>query len=327
MFRARRCTAAFLAVFLGSLMSAAAHADAYPSRPVRLIVTFPAGSSIDTAARVLARNLAPTLGTTVIVENKPGAGGSVGAVAGAHAAPDGYTIMLGSVAQLIGKVAQPSVAFDPLSDFTPISLAYRSAGVLTVGAESNVKSVSELVQWAKIHPGTLNYYSGGVGTAAHLLGAIFSSKEDIATVHVPVRLVTDMLPQLTDGVPHFAFFIAPAVRPYIESNRLRALAVSSRERTPQLPNVPTLYELFKDPDLIQESWLGIWAPAKTPDPIVRKLFESTVRAVNSREFKEAMARQDQQATASTSPEEFAAYVRSEFAKWGRLAKLAKLPSQ
>ncbi|WP_455286659.1 Bug family tripartite tricarboxylate transporter substrate binding protein [Cupriavidus necator] len=326
MFDRRKCLVALCAISLTTL-AATVSASPYPERPVRLIVPFPAGSSIDTAARVLARNLAPGLGAAVVVENRPGAGGTVGAVAARHAAPDGYTIFLGSVAQLIGKVAQPSVAFDPLNDFDAVSLAYRSAAVLTVSAETPIQSVGDLVRWGKGNPGALNYYSGGVGTAAHLLGAILSTKAGMKTVHVPVRTVTDMLPQLSDKTPHFAGFIAPAVRPYVESRRFRALAVSSRERMPQLPEVPTLFEIFKDEDFVQESWLGIWTPAGTPKPVVQKLFTATERAVNSTEFREAMRRQDQQAIASSSPEAFASYVRAEYAKWERLARVAQLPRQ
>ena len=326
MFAARCCLAASFAAACLTFASPA-RAGAYPERPVRLIVPFPAGSSIDTAARVLARNLAPALGETVIVENKPGAGGTVGAVAAARAAPDGYTVMLGSVAQLIGKAVQPGVAFDPVKDFAPVSLAYRSAAILTVSSQSSVKSAGDLIRWARDRPGVLNYYSGGVGTAAHLLGATFSTKEGIRTLHVPVRTVTDMLPMLEDGVPHFAFFIAPAVQPYVQSNRFRALAVSSRERMPHLPGVPTLFELFHDEDLVQESWLGIWAPAGTPAPVVRKLFDATAHAVNSPEFRTAMERQSQQAVASRSPEEFAAYVRVENGKWERLVKAAQMQKE
>ncbi|WP_161564000.1 Bug family tripartite tricarboxylate transporter substrate binding protein [Cupriavidus lacunae] len=326
MFDARKCLAAVCAIWFGAA-TAQASANTYPERPVRLIVPFPAGSSIDTAARVLARNLTPALGQAIVVENKAGAGGTVGAVAAAHAAPDGYTIFLGSVAQLIGKVAQPSVAFDPLKDFAPVSLTYRSAAIVTVSTQAPVQSVADLVRWAKANPGALNYYSGGVGTAAHLLGATLSTKEDVKTVHIPLRAVTDMLPQLGDKTPHFACFIAPAVRPYVESRRLRALAVSSRERLPQLPDVPTLYEVFKDEDFVQESWLGIWAPAGTPKPVMQKLFTATERAVNSADFRDAMRRQDQQAIASSSPEAFASYMRAEYAKWERLANVAQLPRQ
>ncbi|ODV42692.1 hypothetical protein AWV79_24490 [Cupriavidus sp. UYMMa02A] len=231
---------------------------------------------------------------------------------------------MGTAAQLIGKIAQPSAAFDPLKDFAPVSLAYRGASTLTVSTHSPIRSASELVRWAKAHPGTLNYYSGGVGTAAHLLGATFSIRENIQAVHIPVHSVTDMLPQLNEQAPHFAFFITPAVRPYIDANKLRALAVTSRERSPQMPDVPTLYEIFKDDDLVQESWIGVWAPAGTPAPIVGRLFRATVQAVNSPEFKEAIARQGHVPVASDSPESFAGYVRSEYAKYARLARTAQL---
>lgn len=313
-----------LCAMMAAMFSPWAQADEYPTRPIRFIVPFPAGTSIDTASRILARQMATGLGVPVVVENKPGAGGTVGAVAAAHAEPNGYTVFLGSVATLIGKMAQPSAAFDPLKDFTPVSLVYKSAGILTVSSGAPVKSAQELVDWAKRHPGALNYYSGGIGTAAHLLGATFSRKEGIDVVHVPVRTVSDMLPQLTDGTPHFAFWTGAAVRPYIESNRLRALAVSTRTRMPQLPNVPTLLELFKDEDMVHESWLGIWAPANTPQPMVRKLFAAVVRAVNTPEFKNSMIQQSQVAVASASPEEFGRYIRSEDEQIRKVARTVQI---
>lgn len=307
-------------------LSLGAQADQYPARPVRLIVPFPAGTSIDAASRILARQMAAEIGVPVVVENKPGAGGTVGAVAAARAEPNGYTIFLGSVATLIGKLAQPSAAFDPVKDFSPVSLVYKSAGILTVSSDSTVKSAADLVEWAQRHPGALNYYSGGVGTAAHLLGATFARKERIEAVHVPVRTVTDMLPQLTDEVPHFAFFTGAAVRPYIESNRLRPLAVSTRVRMPQLPDVPTLLELFKDADMVHESWLGIWAPANTPTPMVRKLFTAVVKAVNTADFRNAMLQQGQQAVASGSPEEFGKYIGSEYEQLKRVTGAVQISS-
>jgi tripartite-type tricarboxylate transporter receptor subunit TctC len=292
--------------------------ETYPSRPIRFIVTFAAGGGVDIPARQFARGVEEALGQTVVVDNKPGAGGMVGAVEAARAKPDGYTIVLGTVAQLIGKKLQPSVAFDPLADFAPISLVYKTQGTIAVSGQTKVKSISELVAWGKANPGTLNYYTGGVGTFAHLLGATLSEKTGMNVVHIPVRTVNDMLPQLTDSTPHFACFVTPSTLSLVKSGRMRALAVSSRERLSQLPDVPTLFELFKDADLVQEGWLGVWAPAGTPAPVIKRLFEATTKAARSAAFSEAMDKQGQTVTVSASPEEFASYMKAESDKWGAL---------
>jgi tripartite-type tricarboxylate transporter receptor subunit TctC len=298
--------------------------DAYPAGPVRMIITFAAGGGVDIPGRALARALEETLGKPVVVDNRAGAGGTVGAVAAARAKPDGYTIVLGTVAQIIGKQLQPSVAFDPLTDFVPISLAYKTQGMLTVSSRSAVKTPLELVDWAKAKPGAVNYYSGGVGTGAHLLGATFSEKRGLKAVHIPVRTVGDMMPQLGDDVPHFAFWVTPSVMPMVKAGQLRPLAVSSRNRLAIFPEVPTLFELFKDEDFVQESWAGIWVPAGTPPAVVNRLFEATTRAVQSPAFKAAMEQHGQTPVASASVDEFTEYLRTESRKWAKLVALAQL---
>ncbi|HEY4375241.1 MAG TPA: tripartite tricarboxylate transporter substrate-binding protein [Burkholderiales bacterium] len=305
----------------------AAAQDSYPSHPIRIIVPFAAGGGPDIEARKLAVPLAEALNGNVVVENRVGAAGIIAAEVAAQAAPDGYTLLYGSSSQLIQKILKPKATFDPEKSFAPITLIATSPGVLTVANTSSVKTVQDLVAAARAHPGELNYSSGGIGTAAHLAGATFCVVTKIDAVHVPLRGSVEILQSLVGGLTQFAFPVAGTGVPQVKSGRLRGLAVTSRARMKQLPDLPSLFEVYKDESLVQESWDALWAPAGTPAPIINKLFAAAVKASQNPAFHTQVESQGSAVVNSKSPADLAAYMHAENAKWNKIIQLAKIPTE
>ncbi len=287
---------------------------------------FAAGGGPDVQARLLAAQAGEALGANVVVDNRVGAAGIVAAQLAAQSAPDGYTLLNGSISQVVQKILQPSARFDP-QKFVMISLINASPVVLTVSRDSPAHTVQELEALIRAKPGEFNYSSGGVGTAAHLAGASFCAVNKLDAVHVPLRGSVEILQSLVGGLTQFAFPIAGTGVPNVKSGRLRALAVTSRNRLPALPEVPTLFEVYKNEALVQDSWDALWAPAGTPPAIIQKLFAATAKAVQDPMLRSQLEAQGAVSVASKSPEDLAAYVQEETAKWTEIVRISKAKAE
>ena len=304
------------------LVAGGAGAQSYPTRPVKIIVPFAAGGGPDVQTRQMAPKLAEALGGTVVVENRVGAAGIVAAEVVAQAAPDGYTLISGSISQVVQKILRPAAKFDPQTSFAPISITNSAPTVLIVPADSPVKSAKELAAAIKAKPGQFNYGSGGVGTAAHIAGATLVSVLGLNAIHVPYRGSVEIMPALLGGQIQFAFPIAGTAVPHVKSGKARALATTGAKRLPSLPDVPTMKELFGDELFVQESWGGLWAPAGTPAPIIAKLFAATRQAMADPGLRAQFSAGGAEVELSASPEEFSAFMRAESAKWAKLIQIS-----
>ena len=313
-----------LAVALSATLAAggAIANDAFPSKPIRIVVPYAAGGGPDVSARQFGQALAPILGQAVVIENKVGAAGVLGAQVVAQAPADGYTLLLGSNSHLIQKHLSPDLKFDPIGEFAPVTRISTSPTVLVVQADYPAKDVQALIALAKSKPGKMNYGSGGIGTTAHLAGATFASVTGIKVVHIPLKGSVEIAGSLLRGDIDFAFPVSGTAIPQIKAGKLRALGVSSASRLKELADVPTLKEALNDELLVQESWLGLWAPAKTPREVVRALHAASVKALADPKLRAQLDAAGSPAAPSESPEAFAAFVESENAKWGQIAKLS-----
>lgn len=315
-----RFTSKILAVFsltVGFAIPGWAHGHgSYPERPVKIIVPWGAGSGIDVQVRQFAQQFAETLGGTVIVENRSGAGSQLGYEAAARAEPDGYTLFAGTNANFIHQYMRPSSNIDPVRDLAPISFLFWMPSVLVVAADSPAQDVAELLAWAKSRPGELNYGSGGVGAASHLLASTIVSRNGLSVEHVPLRTLTaDLGPMLSRGDIHFALPVTGVAAAQLNQGTVRALAVTSQERLPQWPEVPTLAESFNDDSYSIDSWTGLFAPAGTPREIVDKLYDAAVAAAQSPQHRAAANNLFTIVSTSRDPDDFAEFLRAESAKW------------
>jgi tripartite-type tricarboxylate transporter receptor subunit TctC len=304
--------------------AARAQAGAYPTRPIIIVVPYAAGGGPDILTRKMAVKLAEVLKATVVVENIVGAGGIVAAQKVAHVAPDGYTLLLGASSHLVQKAMEPSVAFDPMKDFAHITRTAFTPSVLVVSATSEYKTVEDIVAAAKKAPGKLNYASGGVGSAAHLTAAAMVLQANIDVVHVPYKGSVEIVPSILSGATQFAIPIASTAIPQIEGGKVRALAVTSAQRMPALPNVPTLVEVFKTQDLALDAWFGLWAPAGTPPPVIDTLFKAIVRAYDDPALRAESAAAGAVISLSSSPADFTRFMEVETVKLTKIVKAAKL---
>ena len=314
------------AAALGFPVLASAQGGDYPSRPIRIIVPYAAGGGPDVLTRKMAVRMAEALGkgAVVIVDNIVGAGGILAAQNVARMAPDGYNILLGASSHLVQKAMQPSVTFDPVKDFVHVTRTAFSPSILVVSASSPYKTVDDLVAAAKKEPGRLNYASGGVGSAAHMCAAAVALQAKIDVVHVPYKGSVEIVPSIIQGATQFAVPIASTAIPQIQAGTVRALAVTSAQRMPSLPNVPTLVEALKSPDLALDSWFGLWVPAGTPPAVVDTLFKAVAKT-----YEDAALRADSEAAGapislSASPAEFTRFVEAEAVKLNKLVKAAHL---
>jgi len=318
--------AALLPAALGSSGLARAQAAGFPDRPVKIVVPFAAGGGPDVLARKLAVKLGAALGSgaVVVVENVVGAGGILAAQNVARMAPDGYNLLLGASSHVVQKAMQPSVRFDPLKDFAPITRTATSPSVLVVAASSPYKTVDDLIAAARREPGKLNYGSGGVGSAAHLAAAALVVQAGIDALHVPYKGSVEIVPSIITGDTQFAFPIASTAIAQLQGGRVRALAVSSAQRMPALPDVPTLLEALKAPELALDAWFGLWAPAGTPAPVIDALFKAVARAHDDGTLRSDTEAAGSLVALSASPAEFGQFMAAESLKFERLVKAAKL---
>jgi len=260
------------------LCAAPSHAADYPSEPIKLIVPFSPGGSVDTVARILGQELTKELGQSIVVENRAGAGGNIGFETVAKAKPDGYTLLLASSPLAVNISLYKSLGYDPKTSFAPISLIALQPNVLVVNPDLPVKTVAELIAYAKANPGKLNFGSSGLGASQHLTGELFKRRTGVNMVHVPYRGGGPAMTDLVAGRIQLMFETIPSATPYITSGQLRPLAVTVETRSPQLPDVPTMAEAGVK-DFVSRGWLGLAAPAGTPQPIIDKLNLAVAKAL------------------------------------------------
>jgi tripartite-type tricarboxylate transporter receptor subunit TctC len=312
-----------LAVAVGIAAAAQASAQTYPSRPIKIIVPTPPGGPVDTVARVVANGIGKVLGQSVVVDNRPGAGNTIGSKEAALADPDGYTLHYSSSSGLIiAPMLQKNAGYDPITSFEPIALVAQSTEILVVNPSLPVKSVPELVAYAKAHPGKVNFSSGGVGVLPHLIGEWFKSAAGIDVVHVHYRGGAPSINGLVAGDVQFTFEGTGVLIPLIEAGKLRALATPSKSRIREMPGLPTMIE-SGFPGFVATSWTGLLAPAKTPRPIIIKLNAAVNEAAKTPEFKTALAKLSTDVVGG-APEDLAVMIKEELGRWGPVVKSLNL---
>ena len=311
-------------VLLVHALSLSAYGQAYPSRPIRLILPSPAGaSSNDILARAVAERLTKGFGQQVIVDNRAGAHGNIGVATVARAVPDGYTLLAGNTGPItINPSMYPDLGYDLDRDLTPIVRFVTVPYVLVVNPSVPVSSVKELIALAKAQPGKLNYGSSGVGGVPHLAGELFKRAANIDVVHIPYNGAARAHTELVAGQVQFNFTGVTGVLPFIKAGKLRALAVPSPTRSTLMPEVPTTAEAGLK-DLQVSTWLGVLAPAKVSEQIVERVYTEVARVANSPEIKEFFKTQGAEA-AVMNPKEFRTFINAERAKWGQIVKSANI---
>jgi tripartite-type tricarboxylate transporter receptor subunit TctC len=298
----------------------ATKAQPYPSRPVKLVVGFAPGGAADFVARALQEPLVRALGQPLVIENKPGAGSSIAAEQVARSAPDGYTVLIASPSSiLVNPILSPRPGFEPRRDLVAVTKVSASPLVVAVHSSVGVTSLRELIAYAKKNPGKLNYATSGNGAAPHLAAVLFMRLAGVEMVHVPYKGGGPAVQALVAGDTQLSFATPPSVLPHVQSGRLRALAVTSRERTPLVPGVPGMVEAGL-PDYEISFWYGLFVPAGTPKAAVRKLFEAASAALAHPAVGKALAHEGTEAVGSKSPEDFGAFIAEDAKLWTRLIK-------
>jgi tripartite-type tricarboxylate transporter receptor subunit TctC len=294
------------------------HAQSWPSKPIRYIVPFPPGGATDILARSMADKLGPALGQPVIVENRAGAAGNIGTELAAKAAPDGYTILMVTVAQSISETLYAKLGYNLMRDLAPVILVARVPNVMVVHPSVPARSVKEFIDYAKANPGKVNFASSGSGTSIHMSGELFKLLTGVDIVHVPYKGSAAALTDLIGGQVSVMFDNLPPSMSHIRSGKLRPLAITTTTRYPTLPDLPTMVEAGV-PGYESSSWFGIMAPAGTPKDIIARLNAEARKIMALPDVRE---RFDQQGAIASpgSPEDFDAFIRAEIAKWGKVVK-------
>ncbi len=296
-------------------------AQTYPNKPIRLIVGFTPGGAADYVARNISVPLGLALGQNIIIENKPGAGSSIAAESVAKSNPDGYTILIASPSSIsVNPALNPKLSYRP-SDLQPISKVTSSPVVIAVNPNTGIFSVKDLIAKAKQDPGSLNYATSGNGSAPHLAGALFSQIADIKMTHIPFRGGSLAIQSVVAGDTQLTFGTPPSVLPMVQSGRLRALGISSKERSQLAPNLPGMKEAGL-PDYEIEFWYGLFVPNGTPAPIIQKIFEATQSALRQPNVKAALARERTDVSLSASPADFSKFLTEDEKFWVKLVKSA-----
>ena len=303
----------------GSMSFPTASAD-FPVRPVRFIVTFTPGALNDLIARTLAQPLAGIWGQQVVVDNRPGGGTLIGTELGARAAPDGHTLLLAAVSHAINPSVYPKLPYDSIRDFAPVSHIAASPYILIVNPAVTAKTVKEFVALAKAKPGQLSYGSTGNGGSSHLMGVLLGMMAGIDTVHVPYKGLAPALTDLMAGQLHYSFGSYSTVGPHLKTGRLRPIAVTSLKRAASTPELPTIAEAGY-PGYEAIPWWGVLLPAATPKPLVTRINADIIRALQAPEVKERFDAQGLEIIGS-SPEQFAAHLKAEIARWSNVVKAA-----
>ena len=318
--------------WLASILTAAAlllpapsaFADDFPNKPIRLIIPFPPGGSNDVVGRLVAKQLSDELKQQVFVDNRGGAGGTIGTEDCAKAAPDGYTLCIVSIAHAVNPALYP-IKYDPITSFTPISILATGPNVLVVSADAPYKSVKDLVAAAKANPGKLDYASAGVGSFQHLGGELFKLEAGVDLVHVPYKGGGPAMQDVVAGHVKILFSSMIQTTPMIKAGKLRALGTGGSKRSPVLPDVPTIAEAGV-PNYVAENWWGIVGPAGLPAPVVSKLYAAIQAALKAPALQAAFAH-DGAASVTMSTAAFGDYIKAEIAKWGRVVKQGKITAK
>jgi tripartite-type tricarboxylate transporter receptor subunit TctC len=324
--------AGFRPIAIGTLLSALAlpmlvapaAADDYPSRSIRMIIPFPPGGSNDVVGRIIANQLGERLGKQVFVDNRSGAGGVVGSDLAAKATPDGYTLLIVSIAHSVDPWIYKE-PFDPVKDFVPVSIIATGTNVLTVNPTVPVHSVKELLALAKEKPGVLNYASAGIGSFQHLSGELFKLTADVDIQHVPYKGGGPAMLAVIAGEAQVMFSSIVQTVPNIQGGQLRALATGGAQRSPILPDLPTIAEAGV-PGYVATNWWGVVAPARTPQPIVAKLHDTIAELLNSETTKKYLDNEGA-APVHMSSAEFGTFIAAEIAKWGPVVKKAGMKAE
>ncbi|HEX7055514.1 MAG TPA: tripartite tricarboxylate transporter substrate binding protein [Burkholderiales bacterium] len=307
------------AVVAALLCAASAGAQDFPSKPLRLICAFPPGGPVDVTSRALARELTEQLGQPVLVENRPGAGGNIGAEAAARSAPDGYTLFINwNALHAVSPLLYTKLNYDPNQDLAPVTTLVSFRQVLVVHPDLGAKSVRDLVALARAKPGTLTFASPGNGTVSHMAGTMFGERIGAKIVHVPYKGSAPALTDLVAGRVTMMFDHIPSVLPQIKAGKLRGLATSGRQRDPALPDLPTMEEAGVA-GFETSVWFGLTVPAGTPGPIVARLNREAVKAARAPDFVRTMSKLGYHIVTST-PEEMAATLKEEIERWGPVVK-------
>jgi tripartite-type tricarboxylate transporter receptor subunit TctC len=296
---------------------------AYPTKPIRFIVPFPPGGGNDAMARAVGYKLADVLGQQVIIDNRAGAGGVIGAETAAHSLPDGYTLFLGGVGSHgVNPNLNPNLPYDAVKDFAPISLIASAPLLLAVHPSVPSKTVGELIQLAKAKPGQLNFASNGKGSSSHLAAEMFMMMTGTKMEHVPYKGLAPALNDLLSGRVQLMFSSTVAILPHIKAGKLRPLGITGAKRSPALPDIPTIAEAGV-PGYVTASWYGVLAPAGTAKPIIDRLAHEISRIVQLPEVRERLSSEGAEPVGST-PAQFAAHIKAELARWAKVVKQAKL---
>jgi tripartite-type tricarboxylate transporter receptor subunit TctC len=294
-------------------------AQSYPAKPIRFVVPYPAGGPVDTVARLLGQKISESTRQPVIVDNKPGAGGNIGADAVAKSAPDGYTILMGAVAtHAINPSLYASMPYDAVKDFIPVSQVASTPNVLVVNPSVPAASVREFIAFAKANPGKLNFGSGSTGSAGHLAGELFKTMAGVDMVHVPYKGAAPAMQDLVAGQIQLMFDNLASSLGQIRAGKVKALAVTTAKRSALAPELPTISESGL-PGFDISTWFGVFVPAGTPREVVARLHDEVARALASSDLRERMLALGAEPVASR-PEEFAGYIRQEADKYARLVK-------
>jgi tripartite-type tricarboxylate transporter receptor subunit TctC len=316
----KRFLIAFAAVLSVATVSAQPSGAEYPSKTIKIVVPFTAGSATDIMARVVGERLSASTGQSVVVENRPGAGGTLGSAQVAKSDPDGYTLLVVSTGHVVNPTLYPGLSYDTVADFAGVSPLAALPSVLVVGVNSPFKSVKELIAAAKSKPDSLNYASAGVGSATHVNAEKFRSVAGIQVTHIPFKGTPETIVETSAGRVDFMFTPVLASIPSIRDNRMRALAVSTAKRSSALPDVPTVAEAGL-PGFVFDFWIGLLAPAKTPRAVVNKLNAEVAKILAQPEVKERMAKLGAESM-PMKPEQFDAYIKEEFITLGAVMKAA-----
>ena len=310
-------------MLMGQAWTGAAFAQTFPTQNITLVVPFTPGGSTDILARLLGQRLGDSLGRSVVIENRPGAGGSVASTAGARAAPDGHTLIMGHIGTLgVNPSLYPNLQYDPIKSFSHLSMLAKVHNILVVHPSIPVKNVQELIAYAKANPGKLNYASGGNGSAAHIATAAFMVATGVELTHVPYRGTAPAVTDLLSGNIQLMMTGAPAVLPHARAGTLRAIGISSETRLASASDIPTIAEQGV-PNFEASQWYGILGPANMPPAIVERLNAEVRKAMTDPEIVAALAREGAEAWV-TSPQEFRDHINKEVPRWAEVVRLAKI---
>lgn len=301
------------------LATSLSFAQSYPNKPVRMVVPFPPGGTTDILARAVGQKLSETWGQQVLIDNRPGAGGNIGTEIVAKSPADGYTLLMGTVGtHAINASLYAKLPFDPIKDFAPVTLVASVPNVLVVNSTVEAKSVKELITLAKAKPGQLTFASSGNGTSIHLAGELFKSLTGTAMLHIPYKGSAPAITDLLGGQTNMMFDNLPSAIPHIKSGKLRALGVTSINRSPALPDTPTIAETGIT-GYEASSWFGVLAPAGTPKEIIAKIHADIIKGLSTPEIKERLSGQGAEPVGNT-PEQFVQHIKAESLKWAKVVK-------